>query len=368
MSKMLESRLRIPQFETFGTAIDAAGLIGFVPQLMDALEAGEIRAEARSKPRATEHVGNKTLKDAASPTPSWWRDYRTICEGNTVVPLSWIQWLRSKIEVDHGKVLSLFQDIFGKSQEKYRVHLDQSGDKPVWSHREALAWLASGDDHLVHSVRDFALSSSNRRSEIEARKQGLQYLRLQIAWHHCRCGSVRPLLAFKSPGSCRCSQAAWQRFIQVLDTGAIEVQFHCDQGISKTMSPLDLSLAEPDFDAGKVRLGGTPGELKFFKSAFLSTAQFQKLGPNHDGTEHPAEAAPSPKAKARVGRPKGSGMKDEAHLQEMYKLLTSREATSLRDAAKMVEPSANSSKNADPESVIRRLIRKYKAWTETYLN
>lgn len=266
----------IQDFEIFGAAIDAAGLAGLVPRLMDALEAGEVRAEARRKPRAIEHLGNIILKNAGSPTPSWWRDYGTMCEPRTVVPDIWVRWLRSQVQLEHVQVLRIFQDSFDQTREKYRDCPKQAGDEAIWSHSEMLAWLASGDDDLIRSLRDFAPKLSDRISEIRVREQALRYLRFQIACRHCRCGSVRPLLRFKSSESCQCLKKSWEIIINNISQENIELQFHSDSGLSRNISILDLFMIEADFDDGKIFLNGESGQLRIRKSTFLSAAKHWK--------------------------------------------------------------------------------------------
>ena len=273
MSNLLKVAPSIQDFESFGAAIDAAGFAGLVPRLMDALEAGEVGAAAQRKPCATEHLGNKTLKDAGSPTPSWWRDYRTFCEPSTTIPHTWVQWLRSQIRLNHVQVLSIFQDSFEQTREKYRDYPKQAGDKAVWSHKEMLAWLATGDDDLIGSLRDFAPKLSDRILEIQLRNQALRYLRFQIACHHCRCGSVRPLLPRKSSEICQCSQKSWNLLLENISQENFDLQFNFDSGLSKKLSPLDVLMIEANFDSGKIFLNEESGQLITRKSTFLSAAK-----------------------------------------------------------------------------------------------
>lgn len=74
--------------------------------------------------------------------------------------------------------------------------------------------------------------------------------------------------------------------------------------------------------------------------------------------------APVNAGRARRGRTKGSGMfDDEPFLDDIERLLNSREAKSLHDAAKSI---AHNAKGASIDSTISRLMRKYKESGKRY--
>ena len=65
--------------------------------------------------------------------------------------------------------------------------------------------------------------------------------------------------------------------------------------------------------------------------------------------------------KKSAGRPKGAGAIDDSlHLEKMAGIIAANPATSVRAAAKALEPDA-AQPNSVPESTVRRLVGKFNA-------
>lgn len=270
MTDALKLERVLPEWEGVGTVLDAARYAGIVSQIFDHLESGNIGARSKSDPPTAGHESNEILNQAGTPTPSWWRSYREFYDLQRPHQV-WMNWFRSEVEIDHEKVLNVFENNFRTAREKFKNYSNKIDASEVWSLREALGWLASdGDNDLINTLRDFSNSLPTHQLEIQAGKNGIQYLRFQIASRYCRCNSTRPLLSQQSEDGCQCLRRVWTYFITNLKIESFEIRFFDESGSSRLVSPLDMASAKPDFDAGKVSIGGKPGEFRFLRTALQS--------------------------------------------------------------------------------------------------
>jgi len=121
-----------------------------------------------------------------------------------------------------------------------------------------------------------------------------------------------------------------------------------------------------DFRNWRFALLGKPGELQFQQSHIQSAAETEnadlrsQLAAIANNNNESSLCPQSPQFKRRPGRPRGSGAIDDSeHLDKMHKWLADNPEKSLRAAAAMVEPQANREGAALPDSVERRLMKKY---------
>jgi hypothetical protein len=101
-----------------------------------------------------------------------------------------------------------------------------------------------------------------------------------------------------------------------------------------------------------------PGELIFDQDNVKSGTQILNLQiRNFRMSIRPLEG---PNARRRPGRPKGAGgMDDSEHLTKMREWLIDNPGRTPRDAAKVIESQINIVGPAQPDSVVRRLTKKY---------
>ena len=337
-----------PQWERFSDVINTIKDPNWVNRLFSALELGQVVARSTEPPP---HTKNDVHDSAGTISSEWWLEYKKFGEIAGTRDI-WITWLYSHVDVNSEQIKPIMIDYLESLRRTFKFNRRPHILRTTWSDLEVLAWCATADMDLVKRMRDF---SHQARNEHVAHTVGTLYLRLNVALSYCSCGATRTLSLPNEAGACSCILSAADQLIISLLSGNLTATLVSEKALPKQVDAGAFTNAILDFEQGRFELLGEPAELQFQEPQICAAI-------THPGnrTEHPTAPVPSTEAKAKVGRPLGSGKDDGAHLQEMYELLDSGKAKTIREAAVMVAPDANTDKSASLESVTRRLDRKYR--------
>jgi len=257
-----------PEWERFGTAAQASARFGCACSFMDALETGQIKARAVAEPS---EAGKAAMAAAGSLTPAWWTDHLRGAEHRACQSDSWMQ---DDIEVEQRETLQLIVDYLEERRRHFADRYVRRNRRAwEWNHVDALAWVATGDIKLLQTLRDFAPGTVNREEDTAARREGLQYVYLQIVRRFCRCGAKRPLLPIGSLEGCRCLQRAWDDILHALQGGLLHALFVNEAGLSEQKNSLEFLRATLDLDSGRFAFDGVSGELRFLQSDVQTAAK-----------------------------------------------------------------------------------------------
>ena len=228
-------------------------------RLLQALAQGTVKARALSPPPWSD-VG--LLANARVEAPNWWADYlaNTITDARgTGISEAWSKWLHSTVVVASETASELLSEMFDHERATYRKTQATVRLPSVWSDVEALAWLASGDDHLVAKVRDFAHQRQDRAQS--ARQCGLDYLAFQVSSSYCGCGKQQSaLVVVDRPDACDCVRSAWMKLGSALQGGAVPASVALD-GTATHVHPRDFLVSALEIEGRKFRLLPIPGEV-----------------------------------------------------------------------------------------------------------
>ena len=245
--------------EYFGIAIQAHGpSAAWILKFMGALEAGDISARAQSDPPET---GNEILDAAGSPSHQWWKEYRTFCDAELIPPLTWTWWLHDNVGVELEPLLKLFKEQLEIDRESFRRQRRIARGDHLWSELEALAWFATDAPLLVAKLRDFGYHRSE--SVVNARIDGVRYLRFHVAMDHCSCGSNRPLSLSGAPERCKCLKSAWKKMVDALTHGRLTARLCAENGKSHAIDAKEFTDAHWEDDTERFWFLRGGGELLF---------------------------------------------------------------------------------------------------------
>lgn len=235
---------------------------------MDALETGQIRTRAVAEPS---EAGKAAMAAAGSLTPTWWADHLRNAE-NRECELD--SWMPEDIEIEQRETLQLIMDYLEERRRHFaNRYLRRNRPAWEWNHVDALAWVATGDIELLETLRDFAPGTVNGTEAIAARREGLQYVCLQITRRFCQCGPKRPLLPIGSLEGCKCPQRAWDNILHALQGGLLDALFVSEAGLSSGKQSLEFLSATLDLDTGRFAFDGVSGELRFRQSDVQTAAK-----------------------------------------------------------------------------------------------
>lgn len=328
-----------------------------LPAFLHALETGKIKSRARGLPPKT---NNELLEAAKAQSPQWWQEYHKASADGLSAPAIWKFWLTGSVSVLRKTTAKIFDEDLESERRHYRGKRNTARSERQWSEIEVLAWFATKDIQIVSHLRDFGHQKRNLAET--ARTRGLRYLRILVAIDHCCCGKLqRQPLEIGASMACTCVKSAWDRMVACLEEGLIVGRVYNEDGSYRTVPPDEFLMAEWNQRAGTIELLKDPRELLFKQSdvqSFTATTNGGQLSERRHNTTTPELAERGKKTNG--GRPPGAGaIDDEVHLDGMRQWLLENPKKSVWDAAKEFEKAANNGR-ATPDSVIRRLSRKYR--------